>query len=55
MVGMIPIGLDFGAILSMGAAMRADQQMLAELLPSVEGAALAALRTDPQEEFEDAE
>ena len=38
---MGPIGLDFGTMLAMGDAMGADRRMLAELLPAVEGEALA--------------
>lgn len=46
----MPIGLDFSAFLAMGQALGADQQLLAELLPSVEGMALAALRADGHDE-----
>jgi hypothetical protein len=38
-----PFGLDFGAVLAMGAALGADQRMLAELLPAMEKAALDRL------------
>ena len=40
------IGLDFGAVLALGAAMGADQRMLAELLPTMETAALSRLADD---------
>ena len=39
------IGLDFGAVLAMGAALGADQRMLAELLPAMEKAAVDRLTT----------
>jgi hypothetical protein len=43
------IGLDFGAVLALGAALGADQRMLAELLPAMEKAALDRL-IDPAAE-----
>lgn len=39
-----PFGLDFGAVLMMGAAMGADLELLADVLPDVEAARIAGLR-----------
>lgn len=50
-----PIGLDFGAILAMGAALGAEPRLLAEVLPAVEGAALAMLAGDPDDDDDDAD
>lgn len=47
------IGLDFGAVLAMGAAMGADQRMLAELLPVMEKAALDRMAPDDGGDEED--
>lgn len=41
-----PIGLDFGAVLALGAAMGADAALLADLLPAMEKAALDRLGCD---------
>ncbi len=40
-----PIGLDFAAVLMMGAALGADAEMLAEVLPEVEDARIMGLRS----------
>lgn len=45
-----PIGLDFGAVLMMGAALEVDQAMLAEVLPDVEAARIMGLRGEGAEE-----
>ncbi len=37
-------GLDFGAVLALGAARAADMALLAEVLPTIEQVMLAALR-----------
>jgi hypothetical protein len=46
-----PIGLDFPALLAMGAALGADMELLAGVLPGVENAVLAGLsgEADPAE------
>ncbi|MGI4879905.1 MAG: DUF7697 family protein [Janthinobacterium lividum] len=36
-----PVGLDFGAVLAMGAAAGVDSEMLAAVLPEIEAAVLA--------------
>lgn len=33
----MPIGLDFGAVMQFGAAIGADLQLLADVLPDIEG------------------
>ena len=48
-----PVGMEFGAVLAMGQALRADQEMLAELLPAVEAHALALLSGGDKAEEED--
>lgn len=42
-MGGVPVGLDFGAILAIGAATGADLEMLAEALPEAESAILSAM------------
>ena len=46
--------MDFGAVLALGAALGADQRMLAELLPVMEKAALDRL-ADPSAGDDDEE
>lgn len=50
-----PVGLDFGAIMTVGAALGADLSLLAEILPDVELTIIAGLSgdTDPDEEPDD--
>ena len=40
------MGLDFGAVMTMGAALEADIAMLADVLPIVENLILAGLRDE---------
>ena len=47
-------GMDFGALLALGAALGADQRLLAELLPAMEKAALDRL-VDPASIDDDAD
>lgn len=48
-----PLGLDFGAIMMMGAARGVDTAMLAEILPRIEGAVLNPPDPDAYEEETD--
>jgi hypothetical protein len=43
-----PIGLDFGAVLAMGAALDVDQKLLASVLPRVEAAIIASYSDEPE-------
>jgi len=38
-----PYGLDFGAIMTMGAALGADLELLADVLPGIEAARIGGL------------
>ena len=44
----VAVGLDFGAVMTMGAAREADLEMLADVLPFVESRILAAMRDDAE-------
>lgn len=39
-----PVGLDFGAVMAVAQARRADLDLVADLLPEIEGVILKALR-----------
>lgn len=41
-----PFGLDFGAVMMVGAAQGVDTALLGEVLPALEGAVLSALNAD---------
>lgn len=41
-----PFALDFGAVMIMGAALGADAEMLAEVLPAAEAAIIGGLSSD---------
>jgi hypothetical protein len=45
-----PFGLDMGATLLMGQAMGVDMALLADVLPSVEAAIIAAMDDEGEEE-----
>jgi hypothetical protein len=47
----VPIGLDFGAIMLIGAAQDADLELLAEVLPDFEAIVIAAWRRRPDDDF----
>jgi hypothetical protein len=51
----IPIGLDFGAIMLTGAALEADLELLAEVLPEFEAAVMAGLSDESPDDFTDEE
>lgn len=46
----VPVGLDFGAVMTVAAAQDADIELLAECLPEFEIALLAGLSGDVDEE-----
>lgn len=48
-----PSGLDFGAVMMVAGAQGADLELLAEALPDIEAALLAALAGDGEEEWKD--
>jgi hypothetical protein len=41
-----PFALDFGAVMTMGAALGADSEMLADVLPAAQAAIVASLAPD---------
>ena len=45
-----PFGLDFGAVMMMGAAIGADLELLADALPAAEAAIINGLRDEGGEE-----
>lgn len=45
-----PIGLDFGAIMAVGTALRADAELLADVLPRVEPIIIDNLCGEPPDE-----
>lgn len=47
-----PVGLDFGAVMSMAQARGADLDLVAALLPDIEGVILKALRDARDEDDE---
>lgn len=49
----MPAGLDFGAVMQMGAALGVDAQLLAEVLPAAEAAIMAALHDDDDDPHEE--
>jgi hypothetical protein len=46
-----PIGLDFGAIMLIGAAQGADLELLSEVLPDFEAVVIASLADDGDDDF----
>jgi hypothetical protein len=51
----VPIGLDFGAIMLIGAAQDADLELLAEVLPEFEAIVIAGLSDESPDDFTDEE
>ncbi len=45
-----PFALDFGAVMTVGAARHVDLELLSEILPAAERAILAAHSREPMEE-----
>lgn len=46
----VPVGLDFGAIMTVAAALDVDVELLAEVLPDVETTILVALNDQADED-----
>lgn len=45
-----PFALDYGAVMTVGAALGADAEMLADVLPAAEHAIIDSLRSDDADE-----
>ena len=46
-----PVGLDFGAIMTMGTALKADLALLADVLPAVEPVIIDNLSGEQPDDF----
>jgi len=46
----VPVGLEFGPVLAMAAALQADVELVAEVLPEFEVAILSAMNADASED-----